>query len=421
MLPTNKYQKLNFLPFILFVICLPIFSQSDTLYWTYFSTKDGLCDNRVQDIMEDNKGRIWFSTKNNVSVFNGSSWKTYSKKDGLLGSYISSVVQDSSGNMWFSSNHGISTFDGKKWKTYDTSDGMLSTDCRDLVVDKENRIWCTNFYKGVSMFDGKKWTTYTMEKDGLAGTWTQGVYVDSKNNIWTSHYRAGISKYNGTSWEAFKLINTHTLPLFMDKYDTLWVATRDCGVLQFYDGETTPYIDTSNGLPGDANQAATVYRDHFDRVWIYVSGSVGIIVVDSTEITHYDTSNGLKSNFGTAMFMDSKKNMWINGGGVTRISRTPTANSQPKINNINKPNLITIHTKAGFSPRIQIDLKQSDNITLDIYTLNGVKIKTVYTGAISKGKHFFNPSFKRYGSGRYIALVQSKRQGNRAVIFTLNH
>ena len=39
---------------------------------TYFSTKDGLCDNTVASIAEDHEGNIWLGTHNGASKYNPS-------------------------------------------------------------------------------------------------------------------------------------------------------------------------------------------------------------------------------------------------------------------------------------------------------------------------------------------------------------
>lgn len=55
--------------------------------------------------------------------------KVFTTKNGLPNNYINSVIDDEAGNLWISTNRGISKLDvdlqeGKQFRNYDTDDGL---------------------------------------------------------------------------------------------------------------------------------------------------------------------------------------------------------------------------------------------------------------------------------------------------------
>ena len=86
--------------------------------WKVYTAVDGLVNNRVQAIMEDTKGIIWFGTANGVSSFDGENWQSYNVTDGLTDHCVNDIAAASDGTIWFATNNGISTFSGTGWKSY---------------------------------------------------------------------------------------------------------------------------------------------------------------------------------------------------------------------------------------------------------------------------------------------------------------
>jgi len=70
--------------------------------WKTYTGKDGLAENDVYAITQDNKDAMWFGTQGGgVSRFGGKNWKTYTKSDGLANNFVFAIIQDNEGAMWF--------------------------------------------------------------------------------------------------------------------------------------------------------------------------------------------------------------------------------------------------------------------------------------------------------------------------------
>ena len=61
---------------------------------------DGLQSSSVNNTTQDLFGRLWFSTRSGLSVFDGQHWANYSVKDGFYSNEFYAVVNDNQGNIW---------------------------------------------------------------------------------------------------------------------------------------------------------------------------------------------------------------------------------------------------------------------------------------------------------------------------------
>lgn len=87
----------------------------DTEQFISFTTKDGLCDNQVCGILEDDRGRLWLSTGKGLSRFDPQTkiFRNYDVADGLASNefLLPSQYKSADGEMFFgSSNSGFTMF-----------------------------------------------------------------------------------------------------------------------------------------------------------------------------------------------------------------------------------------------------------------------------------------------------------------------
>ena len=71
---------------LLLAIVFSITMRSSTVFFTHYSTEDGLSQNTVMNILQDHKDNLWFATWDGINRFNGYTFKTYKARQG---NYIS--------------------------------------------------------------------------------------------------------------------------------------------------------------------------------------------------------------------------------------------------------------------------------------------------------------------------------------------
>ncbi|MCC8113050.1 MAG: response regulator [Bacteroidales bacterium] len=107
-----------------------------------------LRSNSVSSVMEDSKGRLWFSTdRGGISTYNPAdgTFITYGIEEGLPDNVAYNIVEDRQGNLWFGTNHGLVRFkpDTKEVKLYTIFDGLPSNqfNYNSAVRDPQGRLF----------------------------------------------------------------------------------------------------------------------------------------------------------------------------------------------------------------------------------------------------------------------------------------
>jgi ligand-binding sensor domain-containing protein len=86
--------------------------------WTVYTTDDGLVNNFVQAIAEDKKGRLWFGTKEGISVFDGTVWSSFTAADGLNSNNILTIAVDNDNVVWIGTDNGVISYGNDAFVSY---------------------------------------------------------------------------------------------------------------------------------------------------------------------------------------------------------------------------------------------------------------------------------------------------------------
>jgi len=127
----------------------------DGISFTNFTTKDGLADNAIHEIMLDSKGLLWIGTYwGGLSMFDGEKFSNFTKDGKISGVEVSAFFEDRNGDIWFGvENNGVYKYDGKDFTHYD-QESFSNGSILSIYKDKENRFWLGGwgglfrYYKG---------------------------------------------------------------------------------------------------------------------------------------------------------------------------------------------------------------------------------------------------------------------------------
>ena len=71
----------------------------------------------IRSIFEDSKGRFWFgSHQEGVCLYDGREFIYYTASDGLIDNQVRTIQEDQTGVMWFATGNGITSFDGTEFE-----------------------------------------------------------------------------------------------------------------------------------------------------------------------------------------------------------------------------------------------------------------------------------------------------------------
>ncbi len=206
----------------------------------------------VHDIMQDKAGKLWFATIDGLYIYDGKSFTPFlidEAANGFLSSNdkVERILEDKEGNIWFGgrTNEGVFRYDGKSTVHFNLKELTLQFDSRQVshnwawpqLQDKDGNIWFSN-WAGAYRYDGKTFTSFK-KSDGLPGYngVVKKIIEDKKGNLWFGG-DSGLSRYAGKSFTCFKdgLTNPDIWTILEDKTGNLWVGTRETG-LYLFDGK----------------------------------------------------------------------------------------------------------------------------------------------------------------------------------------
>lgn len=92
------------------------YNKEGKTYVKSFTTNNGLANNTVKGIVEDNEGMLWIATDNGLSIFNPKTetFSNYSRKDGLLSSqfYFNGAIRDAKDKIYLGTDEGLMAVTG---------------------------------------------------------------------------------------------------------------------------------------------------------------------------------------------------------------------------------------------------------------------------------------------------------------------
>jgi len=117
-------------------------------------------------------------------------WKQYTTNDGLASNEVYDIIQDQKGYIWFVTNKGICKFDGYSFSQPIDSSTIAGTEAFFPFEDVAGRIWFTRLDEAVWYVENDtiKYWKYNSLLDSLKVDFDliRNIFVDDKNNVWLS-------------------------------------------------------------------------------------------------------------------------------------------------------------------------------------------------------------------------------------------
>lgn len=292
----------------------------------------------INAILHDKNGNIWIGSQSNgMARWDGKSHKYFTSDDGLVDNQVRSLQEDQLGNIWIATGSGISMFDGQKLQIkLNMNNWNANTHPPQVWKSHPDDLW---------FHAGKKMGVYRYNRQSLnylpfpqiedledAASYLNTCMAQGKNNqLWFSSYLAVF----GFDGDNISVIDNRTLGLldsdsslhvrsiFEDSRGNLWIGNNGIGLLLF-DGEKIVNFTESHGLSNThynqfqrvADQTETLARvfsigeDLEGNMWFGTADS-GVWKYDSNVLINYDTNDGLQDNFMKVIYRDGKGNMWF--------------------------------------------------------------------------------------------------------------
>lgn len=311
--------------FSVFLLCSTLlFGQS--YHFLNLTVEDGLPQNEVHDLLQDQRGAIWMATQQGVAVYDGVQFAYYNTESGLPSNIIYCFYEDVKGHIWIGTHKGLVVFDGVEFKTFTQEDGLPSNIIKSICEDGFGRLWIGTQYGGLCMLDNfsktqKEFVSYPIDFGVEADVSVNAVIEtpDAKIFVGTNQGLAVI--FNGvckTYTVKNGLCGRNIYDLHDDVNGDIWIATS--GGLSLFNGRTFKTFSPSTGYPFDA--VLTLEEDKNNNIWVGTSRN-GIARLNINTFTYqiYNSEKGLSEDIVLSVLEDKYDNIWVGtkGGGVNKF------------------------------------------------------------------------------------------------------
>lgn len=359
-----------------------VFSQVTQQVFSKLSVEDGLSSATVTSIAKDNRGYMWFGTKDGLNRYDGYEFRIYRNKPGnvhsLVRNWILSVFEDSNGTIWASTfGGGLHYYDRNK-DHFIRTHFPGNTTINKMIEDTQRRVWFAG--NALLCYDLEKgsWVDYSSNLPGIFNKAINGIAQEKENEFWIST-DVCIYKWNLEEKSLQKLLHDppnenalgskHINTILRDNKDNLWIATAGAGLARYHvpsgsfkhysgfkDERSGPlvnvvrtlcldgnflWVGTENGglskldtrtdnfvhyyreknyLKGlSDNSIWSLYKDKEGRLWIGTF-SFGICTIDPYQNKFSTLKLPFENTVVNSILKDSKKRLWLGTeGGVMRM------------------------------------------------------------------------------------------------------
>lgn len=281
-------------------------SQFGGFKFENISAYNGLSQNTITSIAQDQYGFMWFGTFNGLNRYDGYDFRVYlmdrNNPRSLSSSRITDLFSDARGNLW------IWTIDGIDRYNYETDDfdhftiNQLSQQIlegferrnRPQIFKYENHRFRfyynqerTFTYTNLLTGDSTKDVVNLDDPYGIRDNYLISMFIDRYHSLWVGSFSSGVyyadlqrKKFNHylLSGENTIINNIRAIHQYAYQKDTLWLGTRDQGLIEF-DRRTKKILRHYQYDPLRKNSLVyndirKIFQDSKGFLWIGTKGGV---------------------------------------------------------------------------------------------------------------------------------------------------
>ena len=150
---------------ILLVILFFVYTKAvyaENVSFESLTTRQGLPQMSVLDIIQDDQGYIWFATRDGMARYDGYSIDVFQNRTNdslsLSNNYVISLGKDKEGALWIGTLYGLNRYSPttEEFEQFYAKEGdehsLSSSIIRRVYVDSKGKVWiCTD--NGLNLFD----------------------------------------------------------------------------------------------------------------------------------------------------------------------------------------------------------------------------------------------------------------------------
>lgn len=331
---------------ILLLSSADLFSQTPLLHFRHLTNEQGLSNSTVETIFQDNRGFMWFGTRDGLNKYDGYQMVVYrynpADSNSISDNYIKYIYEDRQHTLWIGTQNGLNRLDAglnrfTRFRHNAADNGSLShNQVTCIYEDKQNRLWIATYGGGLNLYN-RNAGTFTRFQHGpdqaqsIPDNRVNYLLEDIKGRFWVAS-ESGLALFErdkkrfrtvtpppGETQQSIRIIED-------DNQGNLWLGTEDKGLL-FYDpvnGGYTRYEHQEKDPSSlSTNQVRTILFDRKGQLWTGgVNGGLNLFNATNSSFFNYqnepEDQRSLSQRTVSALFEDKQGILWIgtHRGGI---------------------------------------------------------------------------------------------------------
>jgi ligand-binding sensor domain-containing protein/signal transduction histidine kinase/DNA-binding NarL/FixJ family response regulator len=350
----NTLQRVRFINFVLW-LTIPLnlwpafgYGQAPKLSFKHLGYQQGLSNSVIECIIEDNRGYMWFGTRDGLNRFDGHEITTFRHIQGdttsINGNYITALYEDSRRRLWVGTLNGLNRFDPYTdefihLQAGDNDPGSLAGNTvTSICEDSSRRLWiATN--DGLSLLDenSRRFTSFRPTEwfpEYGGNDRINAICEGIDGRIWAATNK-GLLFLDPQQTAFVKSTSQPSLGNVLIKFivrqnNDLWLGTQNSGLYRV-DLRTATAKHFQNDEKSDSslsgNMIESLFLDKKGNIWVgTINCGLNLFNPASDCWYHYneepESQQGLSNRTVSAIFEDKVGNFWVgtHRGGVNLYS-----------------------------------------------------------------------------------------------------
>ena len=227
---------------------------------------EGLSGNEVTSVLTARDGSLWVGTSQGLHRIDYSGNRQFTAADGLPDNFVYSLQQDDAGTIWLSTRRGgLARWDGERFRP------VLIEDSKDRVIwclapGAQGSIWAGTTDGAFQIRDGEVIRTV---REGLSNNDVRSIWDDGSGTVWIGT-SFGLNRLDERGLTSFTTMGDLpqldvAIALHRDRREDLWIGTMSRGLFRLRNGNFS-HLSVSNGLPNATINS--IIEDQDGDLWI---------------------------------------------------------------------------------------------------------------------------------------------------------